>query len=104
MTKENIKTVRFKRVLFGFIVSPFLLGATFKHHLEKYDTELAREVINKEYVDNVVLSCNNIQDGYDKYREIKRVFNKAKMNIREFISISKALNDKLKEKISKRPQ
>ncbi len=50
----NLMILRFCRVPFGVISSPFLLEATVKHHLKKADTEVAEDISKNIYVDNAV--------------------------------------------------
>ena len=52
---ENMKVYRFCRVLFGAAPSPFLLGATINHHLDRHsDDEIARDIKDNIYVDNLL--------------------------------------------------
>jgi len=51
--KKNIQEYRTCRVPFGVISSPFLLAATFESHQESYQTEIAKELKNDMYADNV---------------------------------------------------
>ena len=42
-TPDNIQVLRFCRVPFGVISSPFLLAATVEAHLDTYDTSMAKK-------------------------------------------------------------
>ena len=58
---ENLKliTLRFSRLVFGLVGSPFVLNATLRHHMEKYletDPEFVDQVQNSTYVDDFASS------------------------------------------------
>jgi len=42
--EENLQVFRFCRILFGVVSSPFLLGATIAHYLNKSDNPLAASI------------------------------------------------------------
>ena len=44
VSKENLLVCRFKRLPFGIISSPLLIGATIKHHLEKENSATAKNI------------------------------------------------------------
>ncbi|XP_052764085.1 uncharacterized protein LOC128206006 [Mya arenaria] len=56
--KDNIQEFRFRRVPFGVISSPFLLGATVQTHMDKYSTSFAQQVKDNIYVDNLITGTN----------------------------------------------
>jgi len=85
---DNLLFLRFARVLFGVKPSPCLLAGVLKHHLENSTSPLAPSLLKNIYVDNVMISGDNISEAKSWYAEIKRIFCDAKMNIREFISNS----------------
>ena len=58
-TPENIITYRFTRVPFGIICSPFLLGASIKHHLENDGDPTNLQLLKDMYVDNLITGANN---------------------------------------------
>lgn len=95
---NNLRILRFSRVPFGFVSSPFLLIATVIHHLRKFDTPLTRELIKNLYMDNMASKANTVEEAIENYHKIKDIFSKAKMNVREFISNSKEVNDNIPEK------
>ena len=53
----DIEVLRFTRALFGLVQSPFLLGATLKHHLQAlsgtYPNEV-NEIMKSLYVDDII--------------------------------------------------
>ena len=52
----EVKTLRFRRVVFGVASSPFLLNATIQHHIEQYrsmDAEFVDQFLRSIYVDDV---------------------------------------------------
>jgi hypothetical protein len=97
LTSSNLVAYRFKRVAFGVISSPFLLGATVRHHLSKYQTPLATEMAANSYVDNIMMSAESVDEAMQKYHESKMIFSEAKMNLREYISNREEVNQAIPE-------
>ena len=83
---SNVRTLRFARVPFGLISSPFLLAATIEHHLRSLGTHTAQLVLKNIYVDNVILGCNTATEALQMYSESKNMFASANMNLREWAS------------------
>ena len=67
VSKENLLVCRFKRLPFGIISNPFLLGATIKHHLEKENSATAKNIKNDFYVDNLISGADNEKDAVRLY-------------------------------------
>ena len=57
--ENNLQVLRFTRVPFGVIPSPFLLGATILYHLKKKETEVAKKIERDIYMDNVITGENS---------------------------------------------
>ena len=83
-----LQIYRFARVPFGVISSPFLLGATVAHHLEKKVNPVAEKIQNNIYVDNVITGMKTPAEAYQFYVEAKNIFQEASMNLREWMSSS----------------
>ncbi|KIH42917.1 hypothetical protein ANCDUO_27091, partial [Ancylostoma duodenale] len=56
------------------------------------DTKLAEEINTNLYVDNLFMSAETAEEGVQKYRNTKRIFNDLKMNLREFMSNDESVN------------
>lgn len=82
--KDNIVHMRFRRVQFGVISSPFLLNATIKYHLSKSNLEGVRRISQDIYVDNMVTGTNTIEEAVNLYNNTKREFQQMSMNLREY--------------------
>ena len=87
-TENNLQILRFTRVPFGVISSPFLLGATILYHLKKKETEVAKKIERDIYMDNVITGENSTNKAVAFYHEAKLIFQNASMNLREWISNS----------------
>ena len=88
--KSNIITYRFTRIPFGITSSPFLLGATIKHHLES-DVAL-KNVSESIYVDNLVTGVNSVEEATQLYQSCTDKFKEISINIREWKSNSNQVN------------
>ncbi|XP_054713427.1 uncharacterized protein LOC129222888 [Uloborus diversus] len=88
---DNVEVVvyRFLRLTFGINVSPFLLSATIKEHIKKYEEAypVTTEVLNTcFYVDDLVTGADNIKDALKISIEANNIMKKASMNLRKWIS------------------
>ena len=91
-----MKIYRYKVVLFGASCSPFLLAAVVQKHLEimlKDDNELAKNIIDGLYVDNLFYAVNNEQKLIEFFYKTRSLFNKAGLNLRQWGSNSEILNE-----------
>ncbi|EYC29851.1 hypothetical protein Y032_0005g2293 [Ancylostoma ceylanicum] len=59
--------------------------------------ELASEIAKSLYVDNILLHAEDTQETSRKYHESKTLFAGIGMNLREFVSISEEVNQKIPE-------
>ncbi|KAK6761274.1 hypothetical protein RB195_022365 [Necator americanus] len=86
--QENILILRFTRVTFGLLSSPFLLAATTHYNLDQYENDsiLVKEIKENLYVDNLLLTADTVEDAVKVYSCTKEMFNAPNMNIREFVS------------------
>uniref|UniRef100_A0A915EE36 CCHC-type domain-containing protein n=1 Tax=Ditylenchus dipsaci TaxID=166011 RepID=A0A915EE36_9BILA len=94
----ELKTFRFTRVVFGLAPSPFLLAATITEHLKKEGSQLAIQIIDDIYVDNINLSAKNTSEVVSICHQAKKMFEAAGFNLREFASNAKEEIDKLNQK------
>ena len=85
----EIAVLRFTRLVFGLISSPFALGATVRHLLSKYgnfDKEFVAEVIRSLYVDDFASGSQSIDSAFVLYQKLKKVFSEGNFNMRKWLS------------------
>ncbi|MCP4486384.1 MAG: DDE-type integrase/transposase/recombinase, partial [Gammaproteobacteria bacterium] len=92
---DNVIILRFTRVAFGVISSPFLLAATILYHLQRMNTPTANNVLKNIYVDNVLIGSTTVEEGIQLYQDLKQCFQAASMNLREWQSNSQELLQQL---------
>ncbi|KAK6764241.1 hypothetical protein RB195_024525 [Necator americanus] len=95
-TQENLVFFRFTRVTFGLNCSPFLLAGTIVHHLRTHvDDQLAKEIEDNTYVDNLIVTKRSSDEGFWFHNDSKVVFKELNMNLREFQSNDKQLKRRI---------
>lgn len=76
----NVREMRFTRVPFGNKSSPFLLNATLKHHLNKYENSTTiSELLDNLYVDDWLSGADCDEDASHRYTEAKGIIGEAGM-------------------------
>lgn len=88
---DNVLHLRFCRVPFGVISSPFLLNATIRFHLTRSDNILMKNLADDIYVDNIVTGAKTVSEAINLYESSKESFNSLSMNLREWNSNSNEL-------------
>lgn len=86
---STIEVLRFTRVLFGLVQSPFILAGTLKLHLEnlreRYPDEI-EEIMRSLYVDDVITGGNNTNEVQDLKDVVTSVFDEAKFTLHKWNS------------------
>lgn len=90
---DNIEEYRFCRVPFGVISSPFLLGSTIDYHLSTSESPVANKIRGDIYVDNLITGASSVTEGISVYLDSKKIFRQASMNLREWISNDRDVNN-----------
>ncbi|CAG2200117.1 unnamed protein product [Mytilus edulis] len=80
--------LKFCRVPFGVISSPFLLAATLEYRLDTYKNATAANIRENIYVDNVITGVDSTENAVILYKEAKQIFSDASMKLREWASNS----------------
>lgn len=83
---DNLIHLRFCRVPFGIISSPFLLAATIRKHLLKNDHIMTTKVAECLYVDNLVTGVDTEEEARSLFQQTRDGFKELSMNIREWSS------------------
>lgn len=98
--KENPKVfvLRFARVVFGVTSSPFLLNATVKHHVERYeddDPEFFETFLRSIYVDDLSTGGDTDEEAFQLYIKSKVRLAEGGFNLRKFVTNSSDLRDRI---------
>ncbi|GFT28442.1 integrase catalytic domain-containing protein [Trichonephila clavipes] len=90
----KFQVYRFKRVMFGVNVSPFLLSATIKHHIENYREQYpaATEMLGTcLYVDDVISGADDISQALKVSKDAETMMKNASMKLRKWNSNDQTL-------------
>ncbi|GFX73913.1 uncharacterized protein TNCV_397241 [Trichonephila clavipes] len=91
---NKFQVYRFKRVMFGVNVSPFLLSATIKHHIENYREQYpaATEMLDTcLYVDDVISGADDISQALKVSKDAETIMKNASMKLRKWNSNDQTL-------------
>ncbi|GFT39549.1 integrase catalytic domain-containing protein [Trichonephila clavipes] len=92
--KLTLQVYRFNRVIFGINSSPFLLAATIKYHIEKYNEIHPITVQHLDsfmYVDDWITGQDTREEALFMSRHAKNIMKEAGMEMRKWISNDTAL-------------
>ncbi|XP_065902306.1 uncharacterized protein [Dysidea avara] len=96
--RPRVTTFRFTRVVFGVSVSPFLLNATIKHHVEEYrenHPEFVNLFTRSIYVDDITYGASDEEAAFELYGKSKKVLAEGGFNLRKFVSNSQSLQSRI---------
>lgn len=92
----NLRVLRMARVVFGVTSSPFLLAATIRKHLEKYQASHS-QVINtlkdSLYVDDFIASSSSVEEAHVLTTSAKKIMSDASMNLCKWTTNSLELKE-----------
>ena len=95
---SKIIMYRFCRVVFGLNASPFLLNATLRHHISKYnsiDLEFVRKLLDSFYVDDLVTGEDDSNEAYELFGKARERMANAGFRLRKRLTNDKDLRDKI---------
>ncbi|GFW41652.1 integrase catalytic domain-containing protein [Trichonephila clavipes] len=90
----KFQVYRFKRVMFGVNVSPFLLSATIKHDIENYREQYpaATEMLDTcLYVDDVISGADDISQALKVSKDAETIMKNVSMKLRKWNSSDQTL-------------
>ena len=89
---------RFCRVVFGLNSAPFLLNATLRHHISKYndlDPEFVLKVLESFFVDDLVSGKKSEEQALKFYQKTKCRMEEGGFNLRKWLTNSKTLSEQI---------
>ena len=90
----KIRVMRFTRVPFGNRCSPFLLNATIKYHLKKFESSrVIEELAENLYVDDWLTGAEEEEDAAQMVIQADTVMSQASMNLTKWGSNNKEVLD-----------
>ena len=78
---------------FGASSSPFILGAVLDLHLSNSPLQVAADMRDNIYVDNILSGCNTEEELLAYYSQSRDVMSQAKFNLRSWSTNSKRLQE-----------
>ena len=92
-------TLRFTRLVFGLVCSPFILNVTLRNHLARYeniDSEFVAAVVRALHVDDFASGENSVMKCFELYHKLKLRFREGGFNMRKWASNSEELTEMIK--------
>ncbi|KAL9976468.1 hypothetical protein ACROYT_G013775 [Oculina patagonica] len=99
-SNPEVITLRFTRLVFGLVCSPFILNVTLRNHLSKYeniDPSFVDTVVRALYVDDFASGKDTVKDSFELYRKLKLRFGEGGFNMRKWASNSQELTELIKK-------
>ena len=91
---EVVRIMRLSRVPFGNRASPFLLNATIKFHLKKFEPSVVVEELEENlYVDDWLSGANDNQEASNMIEEASAIMSQCSMNLTKWGSNKKTVLD-----------
>ena len=100
----EVIVLRFARVVFGVSSSPFLLNATVKHHVERYeeeDPEFVETFLRSIYVDDLSSGGDTDEEAYKLYIKARVRLAEGGFNLRKFVTNSPELRKQIEDNESR---
>ena len=72
----DLMELRFARVVLGVSSSPFLLNATIRHHLERYEADqpdLIKKLLKSLYVDDLATGAEDEEQAFQMFTMSKEI-------------------------------
>jgi len=92
-SSTKFQTYRITVVPFGASSSPFMLGAVLDLHLSTSPLQVASDMRNNIYVDNILSGCNTEEGILAYYSHSRALMSQAKFNLRSWSTNSKQLQE-----------
>ena len=94
----NLITYRYATLAFGFTMSPFALNYVVKNHVMGYpEDSCSKFLMNNMYVDNLVITGNNLDDLRSIYSESVKRMKEGGFDLRSWVSNSTYLENIFRE-------
>ncbi len=94
----ELKIYQFTCVVFGVLSSPFLLNATIRFHLERYqesNEHIVNQLLCSTYVDDIISGGQTEEEVLSLYTKSKEIFRAGGFNLRKFLTNSKLLQSQI---------
>ena len=89
LRSRQVETLRFTSVLFGLVLSPFLLAAVIKEHLQQYKSvnpKLVEEIEHSMYVDDLITGRESVNLALEAKQTAQTIFNEATFELHKWQS------------------
>ena len=96
----NIFVKRFNRVVFGVTSSPFLLNATIRHHVTKYEAyhpQFVSDFLTSLHGDDFKMGTDSVPEAFQLYTKARSIMKEAGFHLRKWISSSERLMEWIDE-------